>query len=134
MPTFYGTDTDATQKNYLQSRINTLYWSKYSDLQRAFGLANDERPTTAKDLIDRITAGKYVLRDDSDYQEDFDYDFGGLFGIIWRDPSVKKDRDGFNKANDALEAAKQDAIDLIVISDAATGLKAVQDFATKTFH
>lgn len=117
--------------DYLERRLEVLVYQKRDELYREFGIRDENAPQTPKEFVERILAGKFILPD-----EDHDDDFccSPAQAIIWRDPSVKKDYDGFNKAEKEMLAARTEVKDAIMIKSAEEGLAALKDFESKTFH
>jgi hypothetical protein len=116
-------------REYLRSRLLAAYFSKDADLERAYGLRDDSSPETPQEVVDRIIAGKYVInkKDEGDYYcELLDY-------IYWRDPAIKKDREGYDAAHKILKAAHNKASDQVMVLSAAEGLKALQEFEATEF-
>ncbi len=118
------------QRNYLQSRLEDIYYTKERPLYAQFGLTDDEAPTTPKELKARITDGKFVIiglpKDDA--EDDFDdcY-YGGWSRLIrWRDPAKKADQNGYEAARKELKDEYQKAMDTIKIDDVKAGLEAVK--------
>lgn len=127
-------DTNANTKYYLNNRLRNVGYDFENQLTKAFGLVDDDRPRTAKDLVDRITSGQYVLpkeNDDSDYEPD------AFHSIRWRNPELKADRVSYEKAWAKMDKAKVAVHDLIEVADPVVALKALQEFeatASTTFH
>jgi hypothetical protein len=111
---------------YLNERIETIAWQKCESLRRQFGLIDGAPPSTASEAVERIKAGKYVLPS----QDMIDT---GVRSIIWRDPSVVKDKAGYDVAFEAKINAKIAARDVVMTGTPAEGLKAVQDFEAWTY-
>lgn len=118
------------QRNYLQSRLEDIYYTKERPLYAQFGLTDDEAPTTPKELKARITDGKFVIiglpKDDA--EDDFDdcY-YGGWSRLIrWRDPAKKADQGGYEAARKELKDEYQKALDVVKIDDVKAGLEAVK--------
>jgi len=110
---------------YLNERIENINCALRDKLEIQFGLSDDTDPKTASEAVERIKAGKYVLPNrNSDY---------GYRSIIWRDPSVVADKDGFLIAIEAKDKAKTAARDIVMTGTPADGLKAVQDFEAWTY-
>lgn len=112
-------------KQYLIRRLDSLESDKQVKLMRAFGMVDDESPNTPKELLKRIQDGKFFIAKHVENVRAFspiDY-------FIWRDPSVKKDHDGYVAALDVLKEKSQQARDIIVVKNQEEGLKALQDFA-----
>lgn len=122
---------DMTKLNHLSTRMSNAFYTKKEALRKAYGLVDDDMPNTAKDLIARITAGKYVVPEDRMNE----LAYSPLTFFTWRDPSVKKDEEGFKVAAENLRKARTAAEDIIVVmSDEATRLKALQDFESTTIN
>lgn len=118
-------DTNSTKLNYLQSRLNNVRYARDNELEKEYGLRDDERPLNFNEFLARITAGKYTI----DEKNKTKNCYTPLDYIRWRDPSVKEDQEGYRKANAALTAAAIKAADTIVVmSDDATRLAALRDF------
>lgn len=107
------------ERRYLNSRLYDALYAKERPLKEAFGLA-ETIPNTGADMVAAFQAGKYVINEDGDLE--------------WRDPAIKKDVPGFQKAWEQVTADKQAAQDIITVSDPTVGLKALQDFQAKTYH
>lgn len=117
--------------DYLANRVSNIYYTKSDELQKTFGLVNDDPPATPKEIIDRLASGKFVVNEDRMNERHYN----PLAFFQWRDPAVKKDTDGFNKAIETMGKARTEALDTInVISDETAKLKALKDFESKTFH
>jgi len=116
-------------RDYLRNRLSAAYFSKDADLERAYGLRDDSSPETPQEVVDRILAGKYVINKKEDgeyYSELLDY-------ISWRDPAIKKDREGYDTAYKVLKAAHNKASDQVMVLSATEGLKALQEFEATEF-
>lgn len=122
---------DMTKLNHLASRVSNTFYNKDTELQKKFGLVNDAPPNTPKELIDRITSGKYVVPEDRMNSPTY----GDIRYFTWRDPSVKADQEGYEIAKKSLVKSRTAADDVIVVmSDDATRLKALQDFESATIQ
>jgi hypothetical protein len=117
-------------REHLRHRLSAVFYSKDAGLERTYGLRNDNMPETPQEVVDRIIAGKYVINkrdDDEDY-------YGGPWEYIeWRDPAIKKDREGYDAAFKILTAAKDKTHDQIMVLSAIEGLKALQEFEATEF-
>jgi hypothetical protein len=116
-------------RDYLRNRLSAAYFSKDADLERAYGLRDDSSPQTPQEMVDRILAGKYVIdeKEDGEYYDDLSVYFS------WRDPAIKKDREGYDAAHKILKAAHNKASDQVMVLSAAEGLKALQEFEATEF-
>jgi len=109
---------------YLESRIYNTASQKVSAFATQFGINDDPDPRTPAELVERITAGKYILPDATKRKA-----YSALDGIRWRDPAVKEDTDGYKAAVKAMKVQQQIAEDIIKLKDPATdGLAALQAF------
>lgn len=123
---------DQQRLDHLQSRLYAVTDKKDRDLQRAYGLRDNEPPTTLADLFKRIEEKKYVV--DEDKLGKTQYYFGDLLRWIrWRDPAVKPDQVGYDKVWEEVQKERDATLDVIMVSDAKAGLEALQAFEAKTF-
>lgn len=123
-------DQDTNARQYIEGRLMVIYHNKSGALQKDFGLVDDERPTTAKELIARITEGKFQVSEDKmerDSYSPIDY-------FRWRDPSVKEDKAGYDTAINTMKAAKTEVEDTIMVGTPSDALTALKAFEGKTFH
>lgn len=119
----------ANSKDYLASRLSAIYHAKDHALRKDFGLDNDNEPRDGKEMVERILAGKYVLKTlkscwDSTTSEQ----------IIWRDPAIKEDRAGYKIAEKTLDDLRTKTKDEIKIFDPEKGLESLRAFETATIH
>lgn len=117
-------------QNYLENRLSGVIMTKEQTLRKDFGLVDDERPQTPKDLIERITSGKFTVP--SDKMENADYE--PIRRFRWRDPSVKEDHAGYKTACGLMQDASTEVLDAIHIQTKEEALKAIKEYETKTFH
>lgn len=108
---------------YLQGRIRDVSYTKTDELTKTFALLDDPTPTNGQELVERILAGKYVIPSNEKKRYGYAQD-----QITWRDPAKKADREGYDKAFNALEDARTAANDIIMIGSPADGLAALQAF------
>lgn len=114
-------DSVESQKiRYLKDRAYTVYYTKQAAMRREFGLDDDPRPTTVEDLVERIKAGTYTVRDNAD-----EY-YNVMDMIKWRDPSKKTDLKGFKTAYNKLDKELKAVLDTAAIGNPAEGLAAIQ--------
>lgn len=116
---------DQTQLSYFKDRLASVRYEKDEALLRQFGMSADPTPATPEELIERIEAGKFVLRDSK-------YGFNLLDRFSWRDPSVKKDQLGYDAASAALQAEYITLKDAIVTAP-ADGAKQVAALQAWTY-
>lgn len=113
---------ESSKINYLSDRASNVYYAKMSPLDKTFNLDRPRVPETAEDLVKAITDGNFSIKpkdEQSSYHRATD-------NIIWRNPSVVADRDGYTAAVKSLDAALQDTKDMIAIGTPAEGLSAVK--------
>lgn len=120
---------ERTAQMHLADRLETIRSKKYRELEKAYGLRDDDAPATPNELLKRIADGKFYIPEDR--KNDRNYD--PLRYFLWRDPSVKKDPDGFNKAFETLDAAKTKVEDAIYVKSSFDALAAVEDFESTQF-
>jgi hypothetical protein len=113
---------ESSKINYLNDRRENLFYSKRADLQKQFGLVDDEAPITANDLVKRIQDGKFVIPTDKGDAQNYE----ATRFIKWRDPAAKKDQAGYDAAIKQYAVANQDTKDVIAIGTPAEGLAAVK--------
>ena len=126
---------EQTRQNHLVDRLMRANRAKAAELRKQFYLEDDEAPRYAKDVVERILAGKYVLPSEDEQKKARDY-YGHSFETIitWRDPAHPADQAGFEAAKEKLDKAYTAAKDLIIVKDADEGLAALQAFEKATFH
>jgi hypothetical protein len=121
-------DLVAQQKNYALNRLDSLKWNKREPMAVAFGLRDDDYPKNIKELRERFASGRYVIKGKDDD------DFWGLGEAIrFRDPAKKEDREGYDEAQEKMDAAYTAARDTIVLTD-TDPVKVLTDFESATFH
>lgn len=124
----YNKEHEATE--HLEYRLDILWEDKVVDLQKTFGLRDDNPPSTPREIIDRITKGQYKVNADS-----MDREVWNPFGQIrWRDPARQEDYQGFEKARSTANAARVKTLDEIRILPSEKGLEALRAFESATFH
>lgn len=129
--------SESAKTNYLLSRMSDVKSKKREVLYKQFGLGVDDTPASAQELIDRITAGKFVLpteKEEELYRTAYGYySPSAVLNVIkWRDPSVKEDKVGYKDATDQLEVAAQAVQDLIMIDTNANALEAIKSLENWT--
>lgn len=123
--------SESAKTNYLLSRYEDTKGKIRMDLRKQFGLDNDDRPTSAKELTDRILSGKYVLPTEKEEELMRNQYYGGwsiVDSIKWRDPAIKEDKDGFKLAETELDDESLKVHDAVMIKDHDTALAAIQAF------
>jgi hypothetical protein len=120
--------TEEAKFNYLDSRAYSVRNTHDYKLERQFGMRDDADPETAEEMIERIKAGKYQLIDKKDRG------YRSAYGqILWRDPSIEKDPEGYRKAAEALSNELTKTRDAIRILSPEAGLAALQAFESWSF-
>lgn len=134
------TTTNIDLVNSARQALRNTLWNvnmEYtSAMEKKYGLRDEDLPKSAEDLIAKIKEGKFTAPDTSaeDYDAE-DYRWRPYFGLKFRDPSMKKDRPGYEKAVEAMRDEKT-AIELKVsVLEPAEALKFVESFKAKhTIH
>lgn len=119
------------QRYHLTDRLEVLHDKKVFELEKAFGLVDDERPYYLKDFVERIQKGMFVL---PDHPERHLAEECSVYDISWRDPSVKQNQEGFQKASNILRDAYLAAKDDIMIRPVEEGLKTLRAFEAQDFR
>lgn len=133
---FYDEDMDCRvtieekRLSYLGERLHSVTHDKRRELRIQFGLDSEETPRTPEEAVERIKAGRFTLKD-KDQRHRYDNWFANL---IWRDPKIESDQEGFDKAEKVLEKAHQDTYDTIMIHPADAGLEALKTFESQKFN
>lgn len=113
---------------YLNQRLNDTSDNGVYFLEQTYNLVDDEFPKTAKEFVERIQAGKFVLPGlDAEGHQVFGM---GPFGIIFRDPTKLPDKAGYNAALKELLEQRKDALDVIKVLPEADALNAFKTFQT----
>lgn len=116
------TDTyniDQVRINYLSGEGYAAYYDKMRDLEMKFGL-RETKPQSAKELIERIKADQFSIRDEAEC-------YGGLLSHFRWNLNVK-DSKGYEKAEKALSAAKKVLDDAIMLKPTDEAYKALETF------
>lgn len=119
---------EAEQREIVRSTLRTFKYAKANELEKQFGLTDDEAPRTAAEFIERITSGQYTV--DEKYKDERTYSPSQF--IRWRDPSKVEDRAGYKDAVKKLDAAYADAKLKAALLPIADLLKLVEDFKAFT--
>ncbi len=119
-----------TERKYLATRLYNANYKKQDEASQKF-LPKTEIPNTGKKLKEAIANGwlKVDLKDD-DVVMHYDY----LDYIRLEDPSKPKDEEGYRKALSTIEVDRKGAEDVIRVLPVDQGLKALQEFESKTYH
>jgi len=121
-------NTESVQRDYILGRLAIENDAHYNNLEKQFGLVNDQYPKTAQSFVDRILTGKYILKDNKDEPV-----FDPSNRIIWRDPSIKEDRPGFDAAVKVLDTAYKSAKDTVVLGTLDEGKATLSAFQQWTY-
>ena len=122
---------EENQREHLRARVYEIRDAKVVTLKRAYGLEDDEAPSTPQELVDRIKAGTFVLNNQT--KDEYTNVCYATRYIRWRDPAKVEDKEGYRKAKDVLWAAFQKAIDAVTILPVVDGLTAMQAFEAQIF-
>jgi hypothetical protein len=114
--------TEQEQRKYLRQRLRDATYELDQKAQRQFGLIPPESPETMDEWIERIQKNKFTIKDEHRKSQPWN----GY--ISWFEPGHKEDKEGYLKAQKAMEKAHKDTLDIIVIKTPAEGLAAVQAF------
>lgn len=129
-----------SERDYLNRRVGEINRIHDRDLAKQFHLGENTQPKTYKEMIDWIKNDKYEIdkklakRIDSYVDDDGVYFGTFLDAIIWTGCGFKVDREGYDTAHEALCKARRETLDVINVSDAAAGLKALQEFEAWTYE
>jgi hypothetical protein len=128
----YGRATVEEQRiQHLRDRLSIVNYEKDRKLMKAYGLMDDDIPATLDEMIERLTSGKFVVPEDK--KKRVSYLTNIVSWIEWRDPEVKRDKEGYKEASEKLSKAFNETLDTIVISDPKAGLEALQAFENTEF-
>lgn len=134
-----GRSPEDRQKDHLVSRLNDIKYQRREVLRTQFGLDELPRPKTPSELVEYIKAGKYVLKHEEDLEDDCDFSSSEFYYSPWRyiqfrDPEVKEDRAGYEKACKALEKLYDDTKDEIIVKNPEDALAALRQFESTTVN
>jgi hypothetical protein len=116
------------QRNHLIKGLRRELDQKLVQLEREFGLSDDEAPKTFNEFIKRIKAGDIIY--DGSKDEDYEHGSSPYYNIRWRNPKKKEDRAGFYEAEKDLLKKYQAAKDEIVVLSLEQALAAKRLFET----
>jgi hypothetical protein len=124
------------QKNHLLDRLRQLKNEKNETMRVNFGLTELPRPKTPAELVEYIKAGKYVFKHEDDLSSDFDSEFyyNPWRFLEFRDPAVKVDREGYEKAHKALDKLYDDIKDEIIVKSPEDALAALRQFESTAIN
>jgi len=127
-----------TERSYLTRRMDAALYEKNRKLATQFHIGERTGPKTYRELIDWIKKGNYELDekrtkkidayvDNNEWYGDF------LDGIIWTGRGFIEDYENYSLASQDAKKMYQDALDIIMTSDATEGLKALKEFQNWTY-
>jgi hypothetical protein len=126
------------QKNHLLDRLRQIQNEKYETLRVTFGLSEMPRPKTPTELVEYIKTGKYVFKHEDDLLDDgfgsSEFYYSPWRYIEFRDPAVKIDREGYEKAQKSLDKLYQDTKDEIIVKNVEDALAALRQFESTTIN
>jgi hypothetical protein len=122
-------DLDVQTKTRLLDSLTGSEAQKNEELRALYGLTDDEAPRSWNELVERISAGRFMIPEDRKAK----IGYSPLLYVRWRDPAKKEDCDGFEKAEKLLYTAAERAKDAIMALPAPEGLKVLQEFQDKSF-
>lgn len=120
------------ERSYLDNRLHMVSQDKTLEMKKTYGLADDDHPSSLKEIVERIQAGKFVLpkkNEDEDPDDDRYFDLSeALYDIRWRDPSKEEDKDGYKAAKEIFDKKRTEVKDAIFVKTPAEGLEALKAF------
>lgn len=126
------------QRRYMSDRLWSIKDEANTSLMNQFNILEPAWPTSAKDLVEKITSGKFTLKTKNPPEDDEDdenecYAAADIFHKIdWRDPKgPQPDREGCKKALDSLNIAYKnlkDSIQLQPIDKAVAEFEAFKNW------
>lgn len=125
--------TDKTRRmNYFTERLYAIRDEKTRELRKAFGLDRNTTPRSFEEFVERIKKGEFTFDKETakNYNDEYVGEYAHHF-IKWLDPKIEPDKKGYGKAQEALEAAYAEALDLIWMhleTDGEKALKALHTF------
>ena len=123
------------QRAHLIRRSWNIKQEKIYAARDHFHLDDDDYPRTPAEYVERIKAGKFVLRK----ADDTDDEGGEIFYnsppryIVFRDPANPADHKGFNAFSDKVHEARVKLEDKITVSDPVDGLTLLEAFEATDF-
>lgn len=125
-------DGTTDQRRHLIDRINDIWYKKQEEIRKTYHLSQDTPPTTKDDLLDRLATGKFKLNPNYFNEKgQLNNWSSALAAIEWR--TVDADKEGFDKATEALRAANTKAMDDASILAPEAGLASLREFEAMTF-
>lgn len=138
-------DKAQTAQEYLLNRLRDALYPKYSSVDKVFKFGETNVPKTLTELMDRLKKGDYKLDKDgekrlkrealdSEYGDiDDDFYFQSAFTNYLDWQTEPFDQEGWEAARQAVSDAYDAAKDVVMVSSAEDGLKALQAFEATKF-
>ena len=116
---------------YLNNRAHNVKTKKFQE-EVNFFLPETPAPKNVKELRDAVANGWITVSDE--YDGDKSLSYGWMNYILYRDPSKPHDKKGYDAAIVSIKTDFTKAQDAIMVLPAADGLKALNEFESKTYH
>ena len=117
--------TEKDQRRYLREELYCAYQNAKLVLQRKFGLADDETPSSIEEAVKRIQDGLFVI---PEKYKGKGASYASMTYIRWRDPKTVEDKAGYEAAKAPLKVAFTKAEREIRIFTPEKGLQSIIDF------
>ena len=135
----YNEPQEIDQRRYLERRLDTAFVEADLKLRKHFHI-NRMHPETVKEVVEKLTTGKFKISDtylkalEDDYGND-DIPYEGYFLTNLIDWDLEPaDKVGYKAASEVLNKVYQDAKDTIMVSSLDNGLQALKAFKDQTFN
>jgi hypothetical protein len=126
---------EVSQRQELRDELEGIYAVKDGELKTHFGLRDQDPPRHGKELVERIKTGEYVLLGEREFEDsDRTYYSQMTYGIRWRNPKVKVDREGYKLALEKMEKAHTSTKLDVIVLPLTEALASVRAFEEKKFH
>lgn len=116
------------ERIHLRDRAYPLFDKKLNQILRHYHLQDDEYPQTAKEAIERIRQGRFVLPEKDEELRGYSL----MDRIKWRDPNAKPDKEGAKLPKENLEKDYNHLMDSINVYTPKEGLEALRAFEAKS--
>lgn len=117
------------EKRYLLNRVDQVANEQRDAVYATYHMTDPGGPTTLKDMIKRLTEGKYTFRS-KDYDDTTEFYYLGDI-LSWR--TEQPDKKGYEKACNAIADEAIKVRDEIVIGDLEAAGAALRKFESKKF-
>lgn len=107
------------ERSYLRNRIYDISDTKFAALDKKYGFREELPPKTVDEMQNRLKEGKYTVHSN--------YTNGRQPVLLWKDPSIKEDEEGFKKAKDTFDIERQKALDIVNILPPVEALKVLAE-------